>query len=156
MRILPSCAESLLSLPRKEKHRLMRIDYLASHTEFIPALARWFLEESPDYFRGQTWQDVARLFDGRLNRGRIPLALVAFEMEEPLGTVSLVEESITTHAHLTPWLAGLHVAQGHRHQGIATRLIEALIREAAALNIEKLYIGIRRAEDFYLVVIQNL
>jgi Acetyltransferase (GNAT) family. len=127
----------------------MKIEYLAYHTDFIPTLSRWFMESSPDYYRDKTLEDVAATFAPRLNRGRIPLVLVAFEDEEPLGTVSLLEESISTHTHLTPWLAGLHVAKSRRHQGIATKLIEALIQEAAAINIKTLYIGISRAEDFY-------
>ena len=127
----------------------MKIEYLADHPSFIPTLSRWFMEASPDYYSGKTLEDVAATFEPRLNRGRVPLALVALEDEEPLGTVSLLEESVTTHTHLTPWLAGLHVAEARRHQGIATKLIEALVQEAAAINFETLYIGISRAEDFY-------
>ncbi len=127
----------------------MKIEYLADHPNFIPTLSRWFMEASPDYYKDKTVEDVKATFAPRLNRGRVPLALVAIEDTEPLGTVSLLEESITTHTHLTPWLAGLHVAESRRHQGIATKLIEALIKEARAMNIETMYIGISRAEDFY-------
>jgi GNAT superfamily N-acetyltransferase len=127
----------------------MKIAYLADHQNFIPTLSRWLLEESPDFFKDKTWEDVAELFYARLNRGRVPLALVAYEDDEPLGTVSLLEESITTHKHLTPWLAGLHVATEWRHKGIATELINALIEEARAMNIATIYVGISRAEDFY-------
>lgn len=127
----------------------MKIEYLADHPNLIPTLARWFMEASPDYYTDKTLEDVVATFAPRLNRGRVPLALVALENKEPLGTVSLLEESISTHTHLTPWLAGLHVAKSRRHQGIATKLIEALIKEAAAINIKTMYIGISRAEDFY-------
>ncbi len=129
---------------------MMQITYLADHPQFIPTLARWFFDESPDYFKDKTLRNAAALLEPRLNRDRIPLALVAFEGDEAMGTISLAEESLPTHAHLTPWLAGLHVNEERRHQGIATMLVEALVKEAKRLNVETLYIGISRAEDFYL------
>jgi predicted N-acetyltransferase YhbS len=127
----------------------MEIGYLADRPQFIPTLARWFFDESPDYFKGKTWRDAAAFLEPRLNRDRIPLALVAFEGDKVMGTVSLAEESLPTHSHLTPWLAGLHVVEEFRHQGIATALVEALVKEAKRLRVETLYIGISRAEDFY-------
>ncbi len=127
----------------------MKIAYLADYRHFIPTLSRWFLAESPAYYKDKTWKDVAATLDERLNRARVPLTLVAYRDNQPLGTVSLVEESITTHRHLAPWLAGLHVAEAWRHQGIATELINALVNEAAAIGVERLYIGISRAEDYY-------
>lgn len=127
----------------------MRIDYLARHPDFIPTLANWFLRESPDYYRDQTWQDVAKTFYERLNDDKIPLALVALEGREVFGTISLLEESISTRPNLTPWLAGLHVCQARRHRGIGGQLIEAGSDEALRLGIEHLYIGISKAEDYY-------
>lgn len=130
-------------------HRRMKIDYLADHPAFIPALSGWFLREWRDFYGDGTWEDVAETFYRRLNRGRIPLALVAFEGEQPLGTVSLLEESVGTRERLTPWLGGLYVREGRRREGIGTRLIEAGVGEARALGVGQLFVGIRRAEDYY-------
>jgi predicted N-acetyltransferase YhbS len=127
----------------------MRIDYLAEHPEFIPTLANWFLRESPDYYADKTWQDVAETFYERLNDNKIPLALVAFEDSQVFGTISLVKESISTRPNLTPWIAGLHVSEEQRHRGIGGQLIEAGVNEALRLSVERLYIGISKAEDYY-------
>lgn len=127
----------------------MKIAYLADHTHFIPTLSRWLFDETHEFFRDKTWKDVAAMFEARLNRGRVPLALVAYEGDEPLGTISLLEESIRTHTHLRPWLAGLHVADEWRHRGVATELISAVVKEAQAMKIETLYAGISKAEDYY-------
>ena len=82
-------------------------------------------------------------------RGTRP-ALVAFEEERPLGTISLLEESLGTHKHLTPWLGGLYVCEGEmRRRGIGTRLIEASVGEARRLGAGQVFVGIRRAEDYY-------
>lgn len=128
----------------------MKIAHLADHPQFTPTLAQWLLEESRDYFGEQTWADVATaIFQPRLNRDRLPLALVAFEDERPLGTISLSDESITTHKHLSPWLAALYVVESERHRGVATQLIAAALDEARRLGFVEVFIGISRAEEFY-------
>ena len=81
-------------------------------------------------------------------RGTRP-ALVASEGGRPLGTVSLLEESLGTHKHLTPWLGGLYVCEGERRRGIGTRLIEAGVGEARRLGAGQMFVGIRRAEEYY-------
>lgn len=131
-------------------HGRVKIDYLAERPAFIPTLSEWFLREWRDFYAGRTWEDVASTFYQRLNRSRLPLALVAFEGERPLGTISLLEESISTRKHLTPWLGGLYVREDARRDGIGKRLIEAAVGEAGKLGVEQLFIGIRRAEDYYL------
>ena len=127
----------------------MKIDYLADHPAFIPALSRWFLREWRDFYGDRTWEDVAETFRRRLNRSALPLALVASEGGLPLGTISLLEESLGTHKHLTPWLGGLYVREGERRRGIGTRLIEAGVGEAGRLGAGQLFVGIRRAEEYY-------
>ena len=128
----------------------MKIDYLAEHPAFIPTLSQWFLREWRDYYGDKTWEDVAATFYQRLNRSRVPLALVAFEEDRPLGTISLLEESIGTRKHLSPWLGGLYVREDARRHGIGKQLIEAAAGEARKLGVEQLFIGIRKAGDYYL------
>ena len=128
----------------------MKIDYLAEHTAFIPSLSRWFLQEWRDFYGDKTWEDVAGTFYERLNRGRVPLALVAFEGERPLGTISLLKESVGSRKHLSPWLGGLYVRDDARRRGIGGQLIEAAVGEARKLGVGRLFVGIRKAEDYYL------
>ncbi|HEX8250469.1 MAG TPA: GNAT family N-acetyltransferase [Pyrinomonadaceae bacterium] len=128
----------------------MKIDYLVEHQDFIPTLSKWFLREWRDFYGDKTWDIVAEVFYGRLNRRNIPLSLVAFEADYPLGTISLLEESISTYKHLSPWLGGLYVREERRKQGIGRYLIEAGVEQAGKLGAEQLYIGIRRAEDYYI------
>ena len=128
----------------------MDIDYLVEHPAFIPTLARWFLREWRDYYGNKTWEDVAATFYDRLNRGHLPLALVAFEGGRPLGTISLLEESIGSRKQLSPWLGGLYVREDARRRGVGRQLIEAAVDEARKLGVEQLFIGIRKAEDYYV------
>jgi predicted N-acetyltransferase YhbS len=128
----------------------MNIDYLAEHPDFIPTLSKWFLREWRDFYGDKTWEVVAETFYARLNRSNIPLSLVAVEDNYPLGTISLLEESISTHQHLAPWLGALYVCEEKRHHRIGKQLIEASVDEARTLGVEQLFIGIRKAESYYL------
>jgi GNAT superfamily N-acetyltransferase len=128
----------------------MKIDYLAEHQDFIPPLSKWFLREWQDFYGDKTWETVAEAFYPRLNRSAIPLALVAFEDDYPLGTISLLAESISTYKHLSPWLGGLYGREERRNQGVGRHLIEAGVAEARNLGAEQLFIGIRKAEDYYI------
>lgn len=128
----------------------MKIDYLAHRPAFIPTLAEWFLREWREFYGDKTWEDVAETFYRRLNSRVLPLGLVAFEGERPLGTISLLQESITTRKHLTPWLGGLYVCEEERRHGIGRQLIDAAVDEAGKLGIGQLFIGIRKADEYYL------
>ena len=127
----------------------MRIDYLVKHPALVPSLSKLVLPDWQAFYGDITWKDVAEIFHERLNDNKIPLALIAFEESQVFGTVSLLEESITTRKHLTPWIAGLYVCEEKRHRGTGMQLIEAAAREARRLGTERLYIGIRKAVDHY-------
>lgn len=127
----------------------MNIDYLADHEEVIPALARWFYEEWAYLHPDRTLEDVRRALEERTTRGRIPVALVAIEGKELLGSVSLKTHDMDTHLELTPWLAGLYVAARRRKQGIGTLLVEAIENEARELGVQKAYLHTPGSEAFY-------
>ena len=61
----------------------------------------------------------------------------------------MLEESISTRNHLTPWLGGLYVREDARRHGLGKQLIEAAVGEARKLGVEQLFIGIRQAEGYY-------
>ncbi len=127
----------------------MNIEYLANHREVIPTLARWFYEEWAWLHPERTYADVERLITERAQKNRIPVALVAFDDEELLGTICLKVHDMDTRRDLTPWLAGLYVSAQRRHQGIGAALVSAIEREACDFGINKLYLYTPESEDFY-------
>lgn len=127
----------------------MNIDYLANHKEVIPTLARWFYEEWAYLHPERTYADVERLISERAQMGKIPVALVAFDGEELLGTVCLKVHDMDTRLDLTPWLAGLYVSAPRRHEGIGTAFVSAIEMEASKFNVNKLYLYTPESESFY-------
>lgn len=129
----------------------MNIDLLKYHPQHIPVLARWFKEESPDYFKDQSVETIAsEHFISRLNADVLPISFIAYQNEAPVGTVALLTESITTHRHLAPWLGALHVHPAFRHQGAGSKLVRAAVERARALGYERLYAGVGKAEGHYV------
>jgi len=127
----------------------MDIAYLADHKEVIPTLARWFYQEWAYLHPDRTPEDVERLIGERTNTTKIPVALVAFEGGEPLGTVCLKVHDMDTRLDLTPWLAGLYVAAPWRRKGIGTALVSSIEKKAHELQVEELYLFTPESAGFY-------
>jgi N-acetylglutamate synthase-like GNAT family acetyltransferase len=127
----------------------MNIAYLADHREVIPTLAQWFHQEWAYLHPDRTLEDVNRLLAERTNKERIPVALVAMEGNELLGTVCLKVHDMDTRLELMPWLAGLYVAAPRRKQGIGAMLVSAIEKKARELGVQTLYLYTPESEAFY-------
>ncbi len=122
------------------------VDYLADHPDAVPEIARWLFDEwghrSPD---GSIEGLVGDLRD-RLQRDTLPLALVAHEDKEPIGTVSLKIREIEIRPQYEHWLGTLFVPESRRHMGIGSLLVGAAADEARRLEISELYLYTRQRE----------
>lgn len=127
----------------------MRIELLANRRDAIPTLARWFYEEWAHLRPGWTRQDFEDSIAARCNTDRVPLALVALEGEELIGSVCLEAHNMDTRKDLSPWLAGLYVKEHWRNQGIGARLVRAIEAKATELGIHKLYLYTPASQHFY-------
>lgn len=126
-----------------------RIALLADHPDLVETIARWHWEEWHQQDPvGSLPQWIERM-QHRTNRDRIPIAFVAFDGEEPVGSTLLVERDMETHRELTPWLAGVYVVPTHRGQGVGAVLVRHTVRQAAALGMDRLYLHTETARGFY-------
>jgi GNAT superfamily N-acetyltransferase len=123
------------------------IELLGDHPEDVEPLARHFYNQWPKW-SGSVEAQVT-LFESRSNRDRLPLALVAHRAMILLGTVSLLERSVHSHSHLSPWVAALYVLPIARHAGVAMRLMTAAEEWAHRLGYGAVYIGISAAQEQY-------
>ena len=123
-----------------------RVDYLADHPDGIPVLAKWLFDEwghrSPDGFV----EGMADNLRERLHRDRLPLALVALEDGEPIGTVSLKMREVEIRPRYEQWLGTLFVPKVSRRKGAGSLLVEAAADEARRLGIRELYLYARHSE----------
>ena len=104
-------------------------------------LARWYQDDSPDYFRGRSEADIAAEFFAVPARSELPLVLVALSDGSPCGTIALRQTSVTIRPHLSPWLAGLYVPPSLRGRGIGRFLLDAGEAAACKMGISVIYTG---------------
>ena len=130
----------------------INIDYLANHPELAPELGKLFYDEwHPIYDqRGQSFDDVVSTCRERANIGYLPLALLGFQEEQLVGTVSLKVQDLEIRPEPTPWLAGLFVLPKWRRMGVASILIGRAIEEARRLKLKRLYLWTTSAQSLYL------
>jgi len=128
----------------------MEVKHLADRPEAIPTLAAWVYDQwghwmSPD----ATPETLAREFEKRTIPGCIPETFVAVEGDAPLGTASLVAHDLPTRMDLSPWLAAVYVAPEFRDRGVGSALVQAVMDEAQALGVERLYLFTPEKMSFY-------
>jgi N-acetylglutamate synthase-like GNAT family acetyltransferase len=127
----------------------MRIEYLCDHPEAFPQLVEWQHAEWGHVRPGDTLEKRAARLRGFSNRDRIPLTVVALDQNEILGSASLIEHDMETRMELTPWLAGVFVAEQYRRRGIGAELVRRIMAEAKRLNVALLYLYTVHSEKFY-------
>jgi GNAT superfamily N-acetyltransferase len=117
------------------------IYHLYETQQLIPEVAHWIYKEfwfdkpgfSPQFFEGLL-RNAAQL-------DSIPLSLLAFVNEVPVGTINLIENDDEKRPHLRPWLAALYVKPEFRKQGVGSSLVNELLSNARRLGIQNLYLG---------------
>jgi len=118
-----------------------RIAHLFELPQHIPTVAGWIYDEFwADNVRHSP-ESLAALLRQATRPDSMPLSLLALRNDQPVGAVNLVASDDDLRPHLTPWLAALFVLPEHRHQGIGSRLVAVLQRQAAQIGIHCLYLG---------------
>jgi N-acetylglutamate synthase-like GNAT family acetyltransferase len=118
----------------------MEIGYLKDHKTQIPMIAQWFYREWGWFYPDLTVRDLEKRFMARAHKTVLPLALVALDKGQVVGTVSLKDHDMDTRPHYSPWLASLYVCARSRVQGVGQVLVHAGITEARKLGLEQLYL----------------
>jgi predicted N-acetyltransferase YhbS len=118
-----------------------RIDHLFRHAHLTGAVARLIYEEFWKDRDGMSVADLVAHLETARDPDRIPLCLVALAGGELAGTVNLIDNDDRARTHLHPWLAAMVVVERHRGQGIGTRLVQALLAEAARLGFAAVHFG---------------
>jgi predicted N-acetyltransferase YhbS len=118
----------------------MEIAYLADHPEFIADLAPGIAAHWRYVLKDETVERRVEKLRGHLSKGALPVAWVAHEGGEVLGTAALRAHDLEGREDLTPWLAGVFVRPEHRGRGVASALCRAVEEGAWALGFGTLYL----------------
>ncbi|MFC3282877.1 GNAT family N-acetyltransferase [Litchfieldella rifensis] len=103
---------------------------LTADSPYVATIAEWQYEQWGYLHPGETlavWRGSLEAHCG--SRG-VPSVFVALCDTRPVGTASLVEDDMGERLQLTPWLASVFVVPEWRGQGIASRLVKRVEREA--------------------------
>lgn len=118
-----------------------RIADLHDTPEHLPEVARWIHDEFWLDKHEFSVDSLAVELAKSSSCDAIPLSLLAFADDKPIGTINLIENDDEKRTHLRPWLAALYVQPNARHHGVGSALVYELARRAAALGIGELYLG---------------
>jgi N-acetylglutamate synthase-like GNAT family acetyltransferase len=126
------------------------IHLLADKPEATSPIAEWLFKEWGHLRKETSSEGAMTRMNARLNRDKIPIALVAYIDDKLVGTVSLIENDMSIRPKFNPWLASLFVASEARNQGIGSALIKNLLDRASKLHIPKLYLFTPDQQKFYM------
>ena len=132
----------------------MRIEFLADYPHFAEPLARYHHEEWKALLPLWSYEAALAELQDHTQPRTIPTTMVALEGDQLLGSASLVHEDPTEEdlpglASLSPWLASVFVLPGQRGRGVGSALVEAVVAQAQALNVPRLYLFTAGQEAFY-------
>jgi GNAT superfamily N-acetyltransferase len=121
---------------------------LAQHPDLIPLLAEWFVSEWPNWYGpdgpGNVGEDLATF---AASETALPVGMVVFEGQVPIGAGALKAQSIPSHSHLSPWAAAGYVLPSCRGRGAGAVLLQGMVAKAQALGYKYLYCGTSTAES---------
>lgn len=127
---------------------MIELHWLREHMQHCPTLAAWLHAQFDYEFASQSLADWQQEFAaGQLN-GDWP-ALVALDGERLLGGAALARDDLPERPELGRWLACVYVQPQVRGQGLAERLIEAIMVEARRQGYQRIYLHTHDRRDYY-------
>lgn len=127
----------------------MNIDYLSNHPTLIPLLAQWLYDMWGYHDPTNTPDKKAAQLSKNANLRSIPTYFVAVDDGQLLGCAALVVSDLSIRPELTPWLASVLVGDVYRNRGIGSALVQRIMEEATALEVETLHLITPDKQNFY-------
>lgn len=118
---------------------MIKIDYLKNHPEYVTLCAQWAFNEWGHYRPDLTLQTFIESSEKFLNDAHLPLTLLAFDGDTPVGMCSLAETRGLLPG-LSPWLASLYVLPEYRNRKIGALLEKAICDKARSMGFVKIYL----------------
>jgi len=114
------------------------IDYLKNHSEHVTTCAQWSFNQWGHYTPQRSLQDFIDSRKQYLNDDILPLTLLAFDDQTPIGMVSLAKGKDICLS-LFPWLSTIYVIPQYRNKGIGSLLEGKICEKARQMGYKKIY-----------------
>jgi len=118
----------------------MQIDYLKNRQEFIPKIAKWYLDEWAYLMPQKSLKEVEVSLSIYLNIDQLPLMLIAIDDNKIVGTVQLKFREMSIYPNKEHWLGGVYVEESARGKDVAALMINELLVVAKNLGVELLHL----------------
>lgn len=119
----------------------MEIKSIADCLEHLNTVVQWHEKEW-----GTVWAEEVRQ---ATHLNAIPTMYVALDDNKPVGTSVLSHKDMLTRLDLTPWLAGIFVKPEYRNRGIASRLAQYAMEQAARMGVRRLWLYTPNSRSLY-------
>ena len=129
--------------------RNISFDFIGHSPQHIPTVAQWHQSEWQHINPDSSTDLRIATYSRYASEKTIPCCILATHNEQPLGSASLVVSDMETRPELGPWLASLYVHPDWRRQGIATQLIEQILKIAKHCKISRLFLFTPDQKAFY-------
>ncbi len=121
---------------------------LASRRALLPLVGEWFVSEWPSWYGpggpGNLRADLEAYAASDLN---IPMGLLAFSEQVPVGIGVLKTEPIPGYERFGPWVGAGYVVPNLRRRGVGAALVAALVGKASELGHKHVYCGTSTSES---------
>lgn len=118
---------------------MLDIINLKHQPQHIATLAEWHHKEWSHFNPHESISQRITRMQTYLNTDFIPTTYIATD-NELLGSAAIVANDMETKPELSPWLASVYVSERKRNNGIGTKLVEHIMRQAQTNDINKLYL----------------
>lgn len=118
----------------------MSIIDLSEEPEHLETLASWHHAEWASINPGQTLQDRIDKMQNYLKDDFVPSTFIYKHNGELAGSAAIVENDMSTHKELSPWMASVFVEPSFRKRGIGSALVRHVMQQAKEQGISTLYL----------------
>jgi len=127
----------------------IKIGDLLGYPQAVESVVKWIHDEWADLSGRTIEQTNARFRDG-IERGKLPVTLIALHDGKPIGAGSLREkDSIDWYQGATPWICNVIVKEEARHKGVATALCKAFEQVAKEMDFPAIYLATEYEDSLY-------
>jgi N-acetylglutamate synthase-like GNAT family acetyltransferase len=128
----------------------MQISLLADHPEYIEVLAPPAFEYWQQYGFPGTLADRRQKLREHCQREQLPIAWVAHDGGQALGTIALRIHDLPDYLEFSPWLGGLFVLPQYRQRGVGAALCQMVEQFALTeWGVQTLYLFTLDRQDWY-------